>query len=72
VLIRTLTAARTVITRALYGAAAAGAARRTGGTAPCRCGHGRDAHMHYRRGSDCALCECPRWSPARRPRLTGR
>ncbi len=25
----------------------------------CACGHGRDAHEHYRRGSDCALCDCP-------------
>jgi len=29
----------------------------------CRCGHGRSAHRHYRRGSDCALCDCPRWRP---------
>jgi hypothetical protein len=29
----------------------------------CSCRHGRDAHRHYRPGSDCALCECPRWSP---------
>jgi hypothetical protein len=27
------------------------------------CRHSRDAHRHYRPGSDCALCECPRWSP---------
>ncbi|MBO0808153.1 MAG: hypothetical protein J2P32_07610 [Actinobacteria bacterium] len=26
------------------------------------CGHDRDAHRHYRRGSDCALCDCPRWA----------
>jgi hypothetical protein len=29
----------------------------------CQCGHDRDAHSHYRRGSECALCECARWSP---------
>lgn len=26
-----------------------------------RCAHDREAHEHYRRGSDCALCDCPRW-----------
>ena len=30
----------------------------------CRCGHGRDAHQHYRRGADCAMCLCRKW---RRP-----
>jgi hypothetical protein len=35
---------------------------------PCRCGHGRQAHEHYRRGSDCALCGCGRY---RRRRLLG-
>ena len=30
----------------------------------CVCGHDRQAHRHYRSGSDCALCSCPRW---RRP-----
>jgi hypothetical protein len=29
----------------------------------CSCGHKRDAHHHYRPGSDCAVCTCPRWSP---------
>jgi hypothetical protein len=29
----------------------------------CSCHHDRDAHRHYRPGSDCALCECRRWSP---------
>jgi hypothetical protein len=28
----------------------------------CECGHDRGAHRHYRHGSDCALCDCPRWS----------
>ena len=28
----------------------------------CRCHHTRDAHRHYRPGSDCAVCTCPRWS----------
>jgi hypothetical protein len=29
----------------------------------CSCHHRRDAHRHYRPGSDCAVCPCPRWSP---------
>jgi len=36
-------------------------------TRPCGCGHGRDAHEHYRRGTDCALCSCSRY---RRPLLS--
>ncbi len=32
----------------------------------CGCGHGRQAHEHYRRGTDCALCACARY---RRPRF---
>ena len=35
----------------------------TPGQLRCGCRHGRDAHRHYRPGSDCALCECPRWAP---------
>lgn len=31
------------------------------GTRLCTCGHPRAAHEHYRRGSDCALCSCPRY-----------
>jgi hypothetical protein len=27
----------------------------------CTCGHDREAHRHYRLGSDCALCDCDRW-----------
>lgn len=39
----------------------------------CTCRHGRDAHRHYRSGSDCALCECLRWSPSNSvPRLVRR
>lgn len=30
-------------------------------TAVCVCGHAQDAHEHYRPGSDCALCDCPRY-----------
>jgi Zn-finger protein len=26
------------------------------------CGHRRDFHFHHRRGSDCSLCRCPRYS----------
>jgi hypothetical protein len=33
--------------------------------ATCRCGHRQDTHQHYRRGSDCALCSCPRWHAER-------
>jgi hypothetical protein len=33
--------------------------------AVCRCGHARDAHEHYRRGTECALCvDCPRFRPS--------
>ena len=32
---------------------------------PCACGHHRDAHQHYRPGSDCALCDCRRLAAAR-------
>jgi hypothetical protein len=28
---------------------------------PCRCGHDRDAHEHYRRGTDCSGCSCERF-----------
>jgi hypothetical protein len=28
---------------------------------PCRCGHGKTAHEHYRRGADCSLCSCTRY-----------
>jgi hypothetical protein len=39
-------------------------------TAPvCRCGCARTSHEHYRRGTDCALCSCPRYRDARRPNL---
>lgn len=34
----------------------------------CRCGHRREAHQHYRAGTDCASCSCTRF----RPRLFGR
>jgi hypothetical protein len=27
----------------------------------CRCGHVRGTHEHYRRGSDCAVCDCARY-----------
>jgi hypothetical protein len=27
----------------------------------CTCGHGKKAHEHYRRGTDCALCSCARF-----------
>jgi hypothetical protein len=28
---------------------------------PCRCGHDKDAHEHYRRGTDCSGCGCERF-----------
>jgi len=34
--------------------------------AVCRCGHGQEAHLHYRQGSECALCACQRWDPPHR------
>ena len=40
-----------------------------GGGRLCVCGHAKQAHEHYRRGSDCALCHCGRY---RRPLLIGR
>ncbi|GII22417.1 hypothetical protein Pme01_20140 [Planosporangium mesophilum] len=39
---------------------------------PCVCGHDRQAHEHYRSGSDCALCvspRCDRFRPQRAGRL---
>jgi hypothetical protein len=32
----------------------------------CKCGHDRDAHRHYRAGSDCGRCgsaNCERYRP---------
>lgn len=31
------------------------------GPQECACGHATAAHEHYRRGTDCALCECARY-----------
>jgi hypothetical protein len=46
------------------------APRRTPGVArSCRCGHGWEAHQHYRRGSDCSICPrggCHRYVAAAR------
>jgi hypothetical protein len=30
-------------------------------SAVCVCGHVQDAHEHYRPGTDCALCDCPKF-----------
>jgi hypothetical protein len=30
----------------------------------CRCGHGAETHEHFRAGSDCAVCDCPRFRSA--------
>lgn len=32
----------------------------------CVCGHSRESHEHYRSGTDCAICSCPKFHPARR------
>ena len=35
----------------------------------CACGHAKKAHLHYRQGTECALCDCSHWyghSPLRR------
>jgi len=38
----------------------------------CGCGHSMEAHAHYRRGTDCALCGCPRFANRIRAALTRR
>jgi hypothetical protein len=44
------------------------------GPRDCTCGHPHGAHEHYRRGTDCALCACPKFragamaAPARESR----
>jgi hypothetical protein len=35
----------------------------------CRCGHGRSAHLHYRRGSDCGVCGAAGCAAFRRPSI---
>ena len=34
-------------------------------TVKCVCGHPREAHEHYRPGTDCALCDCPKFRKKR-------
>lgn len=34
-------------------------------TVLCRCGHAQIAHLHYRPGTDCAMCECARFRRGR-------
>jgi hypothetical protein len=34
---------------------------RGSGPKDCTCGHAENAHEHYRRGRDCALCSCARF-----------
>ena len=42
------------------------------GVATCSdCGHGRQAHQHYRRGTDCAMCDCDRYRRSLLARLLG-
>jgi hypothetical protein len=33
-----------------------------------RCIHDRDVHQHLRRGTDCALCVCTKYTPDLTPR----
>jgi hypothetical protein len=33
--------------------------------AACRCGHGADAHSHWRAGTDCSACGCGRFQRER-------
>ncbi|SFP13212.1 hypothetical protein SAMN05660464_2157 [Geodermatophilus dictyosporus] len=35
------------------------------------CGHTRRAHQHYRRGTDCSLCSCPRFHRSPRTVVEG-
>ena len=50
--------------------------RRDRGPRDCTCGHPHQAHEHYRRGTDCAMCACVRFragapaAPAPQPRGT--
>ncbi|MGY1709480.1 hypothetical protein ACI8AC_08220 [Geodermatophilus sp. SYSU D00758] len=41
------------------------------GAACSDCGHGRQAHQHYRRGTDCAHCACGRYRRSLLARLLG-
>jgi hypothetical protein len=34
----------------------------------CTCRHARQAHDHYRAGSDCSLCDCHQWKSEGAPR----
>jgi hypothetical protein len=34
--------------------------RRESSSRVCACGHPKQAHQHYRAGTDCALCTCTR------------
>jgi hypothetical protein len=41
----------------------------------CTCGHQANAHEHYRRGTDCGMCSCPKFragSAKPAPRNDGR
>jgi hypothetical protein len=40
-------------------------ARKLDSDLPCGCGHPHGAHEHYRKGTDCALCDCPRFTLGR-------
>ena len=39
-----------------------GARPASAGETPCaECAHAREAHEHYRQGTDCSLCDCSRF-----------
>jgi hypothetical protein len=44
--------------------------RRQYSSRTCLCGHPRNAQQHYRRGSDCALCGCARYTDPFRAWIT--
>ena len=39
---------------------------------PCACGHPAAVHAHYRPGSDCGSCSCPRLRRRLLARVIGR
>ena len=44
---------------------------RTRGDRSCGCGHVAQAHEHYRRGTDCAMCDCLRFRAGSSVTATG-
>ncbi len=44
---------------------------RPGGAVCSGCGHARQAHQHYRRGTECSLCSCPRYHRSAKAAIEG-